>query len=135
MPSRRRQISTTEATFASVSTKPGREAAGVVCDGVAVEEAARLGFYEHEGRDYTARQLSVRVLPTQGGSGAVGKAWLFLPTAALRRGPGRWDLAEWQRFAKRDFLARVRVAMSEVDPELLAPHQALWRGRAGRGGG
>ena len=38
----------------------GRAAAGVICGGVSVSEAARLGFYEHEGRDYAARELAVR---------------------------------------------------------------------------
>lgn len=106
----------------------GCAAAGVLCGGVSVEEAARLGFYEHEGRDYAARELSVR-----DGAGAGRRAWVYLPTAALRRGPGRWDIAEWQRFAKRDFLARAARTMRALEPEQLAPYRDLWRGRSGSG--
>jgi len=103
----------------------GRSAAGVVCAGLSVEEAARLGLYEHEGRDYTARQMPVRET-----GGATRKAWAFLPLAALRRGPGRWDLAEWQRFAKADFLARVERRVRAIEARELAPLIEIWRGRA-----
>lgn len=103
----------------------GLKASGVLCAGVAVGEAARLGFFEHEGRDYAARELSVK-----DDSGAARRAWAYLPTAALRRGPGRWDLAEWQRFAKREFLDGVTRAMRKLEPKDLEPFIELWRGRA-----
>lgn len=106
----------------------GRAVAGVLCHGMRLIEAARLGFYEHEGRDYAARALSVR-----DGAGAARRAWVYLPTAALRRGPGRWDLGEWQRFAKREFLARAARTMRALEPEQLAPYRDLWRGRSGSG--
>ena len=50
--------------------------------------------------------------------------------ATLRRGMGRWDLAEWQRFAKRDFLDGVTRAMRKLEPKDLEPFVELWRGRA-----
>lgn len=103
----------------------GRAAAGALCDGVTVAEAARLGFYEHEGRDYAARRLAV-----EAGSDSPRPAWVFLPTAALKRGPGRWDLAEWQRFAKREFLARAERRMRALEARELQPWIELWRGRA-----
>lgn len=102
----------------------GGAASGVLCGGVGVEEAARLGFYEREGRDYAARGLSVR-----NGAGALRRAWVYLPTAALRRRPGRWDLADWQRYAKRDFLGRVTRTMRALEPKDLEPYLELWRGR------
>ena len=80
-------------------------------------EAARLGFFEHEGRDYAARELSVR-----DEAGGARRVWAFVPTAALRRGPGRWDLAEWQRFAKRDFLVRAQRSMRMLEPKDLEPY-------------
>lgn len=107
----------------------GLEAAGVLCAGVTVSEAARLGFFEHEGRDYAARELS-----TRDEAGAAQRAWVFVQTAALRRGPGRWDLAEWQRFAKRDFLVRAQRAMRMIEAKQLEPYLELWRGRGGAGG-
>ena len=111
--------------------KRGQTAAGVLCRGLSLIEAARLGFYEHEGRDYGARELTVRV---DGGTDAGGEsklAWLYLPMGSLKRGPGRWDLAEWQRYAKRDFLARWTRTMRALEPKELAPFIELWRGRVG----
>ncbi|HEY7609209.1 MAG TPA: gamma-glutamylcyclotransferase family protein [Alphaproteobacteria bacterium] len=105
----------------------GSAAAGVLCRGIGLIEAARLGFYEREGRDYGARKLAVRVEGGQGGE--PHPAWVFLPIGALRRGPGRWDLAEWQRYAKRDFLARWTRAMRAVEPKDLEPFIELWRAR------
>ena len=63
------------------------------------------------------------------GAGASQQAWVYLPTGVLRRGPGRWDLSEWQRFAKRDFLARWTRAMRAVEPKELEPFLALWLAR------
>lgn len=102
----------------------GAAAAGVLCRGLTLNEAARLGYYEHEGRDYGARRLPIR-----GGDGVMHHAWVFVPTGTLRRGMGRWDLAEWQRFAKRDFLVGVTRAMRKVEPKDLEPFIELWRGR------
>jgi hypothetical protein len=107
----------------------GREATGVLCTGLGLGEAARLGFFEHEGRDYEARELSVR-----DEAGGARRAWAFVPTAASRRGPGRWDLAEWQRFAKRDFLVRAQRTMRMLEPKDLGPYLELWRVRGGAGG-
>jgi hypothetical protein len=103
----------------------GRSASGVLCRGLSLAEAARLGFYEHEGRDYGVRRLPV--LPAEG---PPHDAWVYVPLATLRRGMGRWDLAEWQRFAKRDFLTRVTRAMRKVEAKELEPFLELWRGRA-----
>lgn len=103
----------------------GRQAAGVLCRGLSLMEAARLGLYEHEGRDYTARLLKVR-----DSAETARAAWVFVPLAALRRGPGRWDLAEWQRFAKAEFLARVRQRVRLIEGRELEPLIDLWRGRA-----
>jgi len=122
-------VPTERGRFPILLFQRGLEAAGVLCAGVGLDEAARLGLFEHEGRDYAARQLSVR-----DGAGAVQRAWVFLPTAALRRGPGRWDLAQWQRFAKRDFLVRTQRAMRMLEPKQLDPYLELWRGRGGAGG-
>ena len=102
----------------------GRTAEGVLCRGLSLMEAARLGFYEHEGRDYGVRRFAVAA------DGAAHDAWAYVPLAALRRGMGRWDLAEWQRFAKRDFLARAARAMRKVEAKDLEPFVGLWRGRA-----
>lgn len=102
----------------------GCRASGVLCRGLSLTEAARLSFYEHEGRDYGVRRFRVNA------DGASHEAWVYVPLAALRRGMGRWDLAEWQRFAKRDFLARVIRAMRNVEAKELEPFVALWRGRA-----
>jgi hypothetical protein len=104
----------------------GSAAHGVLCAGVTQTEAARLSLFEHEGRDYAARPL-----PVGDEAGRARSAWVYLPTAALRRGPGRWDLAEWQRFAKRDFLTRTLRAMRTLEPERLVPFLELWQRRAG----
>jgi hypothetical protein len=105
----------------------GSAASGVLCRGLGLIEAARLGFYEHEGRDYGARKLAVRV--GGGESREAYPAWVYLPTAALRCGAGRWDLAEWQRYAKRDFLARWTRTMRALEAKDLEPFIQLWRGR------
>jgi hypothetical protein len=101
----------------------GRSAAGVLCRGLSLTDAARLGFYEREGRDYGVRRLAVDL------DGTAHQAWVYVPLATLRRGMGRWDLAEWQRFAKRDFLVRVTRAMRRVEAKDLDPFLDLWRGR------
>src|SRR5574338_1710439 len=38
----------------------GGTARGVLCRGLGLAEVGRLGFYEHEGRDYAARRLAVK---------------------------------------------------------------------------
>lgn len=110
--------------FPMLMFQRGRTASGVLCRGLTLADAARLGFYEHEGRDYGVRRLAV--------SHAAGshRAWTYVPLSALRRGMGRWDLAEWQRFAKRDFLARAARWMRRVEAKDLEPFVELWRGRA-----
>lgn len=110
--------------FPLLQFRRGRASRGVLCTEITLAEAARLGVYEHEGRDYTARLLAVR-----DGAGALRRAWVYLPTAELRRGPGRWDFEQWQRFAKREFLARVRRWMRGVEPKDLEPFVELWRKR------
>lgn len=110
--------------FPMLMFQRGRTATGVLCRGLSLMEAARLGFYEHEGRDYGVRRLVVSI------ADSLHRAWVYVPLAALRRGMGRWDLAEWRRFAKRDFLARATRAMREVEPKDLEPFVDLWRGRA-----
>jgi hypothetical protein len=98
---------------------------GVLCCALSLADAARLGFYEREGSKYAARVLTVR-----DGAGMGRQAWVYLPTAAVRRGMGRWDLAEWQRFAKRDYLARLAREMRAVEPVRLAPYVRMWSERA-----
>lgn len=110
--------------FPMLMFQRGRSAAGVLCRNLTLMEAARLGCYEHEGRDYGVRQLAVSH------ADAAHRAWVYVPLAALRRGMGRWDLAEWQRFAKRDFLDRAARAMRGIEPKYLEPFVELWRGRA-----
>ncbi|MFO0988944.1 MAG: gamma-glutamylcyclotransferase family protein [Alphaproteobacteria bacterium] len=110
--------------FPMLMFQRGRTAAGVLCRGLTLADAARLGFYEHEGRDYGVRILAVSH------AGGLHRAWTYVPLAALRRGMGRWDLAEWQRFAKRDFLARAARWMRRVEAKDLEPFVDLWRGRA-----
>jgi hypothetical protein len=110
--------------FPMLMFQRGRNATGVLCRGLSLMETARLGFYENEGRDYGVRRLTVRVNET------AHPAWVYVPLAALRRGMGRWDLAEWQRFAKRDYLVRYTRAMRRVEPKNLEPFVDLWRGRA-----
>lgn len=110
--------------FPMLMFQRGRTATGVLCRGFSLMEAARLGFYKHEGRDYGVRRLGVNH------AGAAHQAWVYVPLAALRRGMGRWDFAEWQRFAKRDFLARAARAMRRVEPKDLEAFVELWRGRA-----
>src|SRR5262249_16909989 len=68
----------------------GRQADGVLCRGLGLVEAARVAFYEREGRDYGVRKLPIRL-----GEARTQPAWIYVPTSALRRGMGRWDLAEW----------------------------------------
>ena len=114
--------------FPMLTFQRGRAATGVLCRGFGLMDAARLGFYEHEGRDYGVRRLAVQAV------GAAHPAWVYVPLAALRRGMGRWDFAEWQRFAKRDYLARVTRAMRDVEAKDLEPFVDLWRGRAPVGG-
>ncbi len=109
--------------FPMLMFQRGKTATGVLCQGLGVIEAARLGLYEHEGRDYGVRRLSVSL------DGAAHPAWVYVPLATLRRGIGKWDLAEWQRFAKRDFLTRVTRAMRKVEAKDLEPFLNLWRGR------
>lgn len=105
----------------------GGTAAGVLCRGLTLMDAARLGFYEHEGRDYGVRRFAVAA------EGAAHDAWAYVPLATLRRGMGRWDIGEWQRYAKRDYLARVARAMRRIKAGELEPFADLWRGRAAPG--
>ena len=109
--------------FPMLMFRRGRAAAGVLCRGLSLADAARLGFYEREGRDYGVRRLPVRL------GGTPHPAWVYVPLATLRRGIGRWDLAEWQRFAKRDFLTRVARTMRRVEAKDLDPFLDLWRAR------
>ncbi len=109
--------------FPMLMFQRGRTADGVLCRGLSLIEAARLGLYEHEGRDYGVRRLGISI------GGAAHPAWVYVPLATLRRGPGKWDLAEWQRFAKRDFLNRVSRAMRKIEAKDLEPFLDLWRGR------
>jgi hypothetical protein len=106
----------------------GRSAKGVLCREVTLREAARLGLYEHEGRDYGVKRLPVRI--DGEADTASHAAWVFVQMATLRRGMGRWDLAEWQRFAKPTFLTNVMRTMRKVDPQDLEPFVELWRRRA-----
>jgi hypothetical protein len=110
--------------FPMLMFQRGRTATGVLCRGLSLVEAARLGFYEHEGRDYGVRRLAVSH------ADAAHQAWVYVPLAALRRGMGRWDFAEWRRFAKRDFLDRAARTMRRVEAKDLEPFVDLWRGRA-----
>lgn len=110
--------------FPMLMFQRGRTATGVLCCGLNLMEAARLGYYEHEGRDYGVRRLAVNHAQS------VHRAWVYVPLASLRRGMGRWDIAKWQRFAKRDFLARAARSMRSVEPKALEPFVDLWRGRA-----
>jgi hypothetical protein len=103
----------------------GRVAVGTFCAGLGLFDAARLDFYENDGPAYDARQLPVR-----DETGAMRPAWVYFSKTPLRRGMGRWALAEWQRFAKRDYLARVARAMRKVEAKDLEPFVDLWRGRA-----
>ena len=111
--------------FPILLAQRGRVAAGVLCRGLSLTEAARLGLYEHEGRDYTARRFPIKTSAEQ-----LQPAWVFVPLGTLRRGPGKWDLAEWQRFAKAEFLARVRQRIRLIEARDLDPLVELWRGRA-----
>jgi hypothetical protein len=114
--------------FPILQMQRGKSATGVLCRGVTLMEAARLGFYEHEGRDYGVKRLPVRLDGAE--AAATLPAWVFVQFATLRRGMGRWDLAEWQRFAKREFLNAVTRAMRKVEAKDLEPFVDLWRGRA-----
>ena len=102
----------------------GRAARGVLCRGLGLMDAARLDFYENDGPAYDARQLPVR-----DDAGTTQQAWVYFATTAPRRGMGRWDLAEWQRFAKREYLDAVFRAMRKVEPKDLERYLELWRGR------
>lgn len=114
--------------FPLLQSRRGHKAAGVLCTGLGLGEAARLSLYESEGRDYAARPLSVH--------GAAGSrvAWVYLPLPSLRRGGGRWDLGEWERFAKADATRRAARAMRGLAPSALESAAALWRDRAGAAG-
>lgn len=114
--------------FPMLMFQRGRVAAGVLCRGLGLIDAARLGYYEHEGRDYGVRRVTVEA------EGAGYAAWVYTPLATLRRGMGRWDLVDWRRFAKRDFLARISRTMRKVELKDLEPFVDLWRGRAAAGG-
>jgi hypothetical protein len=109
--------------FPMLTFQRGHTATGVLCRGLSLMEAARLGFYEHEGRDYGVRRLAVKH------ADAAHQAWVYVPLGTLRRGMGRWDFAEWQRFAKRDFLDRAMRAMRRVEAKDLERFVDLWRGR------
>lgn len=111
--------------FPMLMFQRGRMASGVLCRGLSLVEAARLGFYEHEGRDYGVRRMAVQPV-----AGPACDAWVYVPLARLRRGMGRWDVAEWQRYAKRDYLARITRAMRKVEAKDLDPFVDLWRVRA-----
>jgi ADP-ribose pyrophosphatase len=118
--------------FPILQFKRGTTASGVLCPGIMLIEAARLSFFEDEAADYDARALTVRVSPGAFGEATPRerRAWVFLPTKALRRGMGRWDLAEWQRFAKRTFLNAAMRAMRKVEAKDIEPFVDLWRARA-----
>lgn len=115
--------------FPMIEAARGATAAGVLCRDVAVAVAARFSLFENEGHEYRARRVAVRA----GGDGDALRrpAWVYLPTAALKRGPGRWDFAVWQKFAKRPFLIETRRTMRAPDGARLAPHIEAWRLRAG----
>ena len=116
-------VPVTRGRFPMLVFQRGQSAAGVLCRGLSLIDAARLGFYEHEGRDYGVRCVPVSL------DGAMHQAWVYVPLATLRRGTGRWDFGEWQRFAKRDFLVRATRAMRKVEAKDLEPLLDLWRSR------
>ena len=74
--------------FPILLAQRGRAAAGVLCPDLSLGEAARLGLYEHEGRDYTARRLPVRTT-----AGQTRSAWVFVPLAAFGASVGAELLA------------------------------------------
>ncbi len=113
----------------------GSMATGVLCRNLGLVAAARLSFFEHDGYDYDPRRLTVSLGDRAGSGGATQPAWVFVPTTALRRGMGRWDLSEWQRFAKRDFLARATRKMRALEPKQLEPYIEQWKKRAEAAGG
>ena len=110
--------------FPLVQFRRGHAAVGVLCRGVAIAEAARLSLYEGDGQDYVARLLTVLEA-----SGASSLAWVFMPLPALRRGLGRWDLSEWQRFAKGHALRAAARAMNGIVTAAMEGAVARWRAR------
>lgn len=113
--------------FPMIEAVRGATVHGVLCRHVAVASAARLSLFENEGREYRAHRVAV----CAGSGEALLQAWAYLPMAALKRGPGRWDFAAWQKFAKRPYLIETRRAMRAVDAARLGPHIEAWRRRAG----
>lgn len=112
--------------FPMIVHRTGAVAPGVVCREASLDEAARLSYFESEGRDYDARRLDVVV----DGAAAIG-AWVYVPTPRLKRGPGRWDFERWCRFEKPRFLGETRDAAGRIGRDRLIAYRRLWRGRLG----
>ncbi len=113
--------------FPMIAHWQGATAPGLLCRGVALEAAARLSYFESEGVDYNARRLR---LATEAGDKA--EAWVYVPTARLRRGPGRWDFARWCRYEKDRYLRDKRNFLRDIDRNRLSPYRLLWQRRQPR---
>jgi hypothetical protein len=56
---------------------------------------------------------------------------VFLPSSALKLGPGDWDIDRWGIDFKAGFLAKATETMALIDDKILDRHLARWRQRLG----
>ena len=93
------------ASYPIVVRDPRGEVPGAVVGGLSARDVARLSAYEGPG---------YRVVPLRCGSaGALITVSVFEPLESHLQPSGElWDLALWQRRAKRAFVGRLRRAFS-----------------------
>jgi hypothetical protein len=93
------------ASYPIVVRDPRGEVPGAIVRGLSVRDVARLAAYEGPG--YRVVPLRVRV------AGRMTTVSVFEPVQSRLQPSGElWDLALWQRRAKRAFVARVRPILS-----------------------
>jgi hypothetical protein len=93
------------ASYPIVVRDPRGEVRGAVVRGLSARDVARLTAYE--GKGYRVVPLRVRM------AGAMTTVSVFEPVQSRLQPSGElWNLALWQRRAKRAFVARIRRVLS-----------------------
>lgn len=85
---------------------PGGKVLGAVVSGLSPSDVARLA--EFEGPGYRIAPIKVSI------AGSLTTVSVFEPVEhRLQPTVGSWNLADWQRRDKRNFVGRIRRALSE----------------------
>ena len=91
--------------YPAIVESPGAEVGGVVYEGLAAEELARLDDYE--GPIYERRTVEIEVA----GAGLTACTYVLRAEHAARLSSEPWDLAHFEREHLASYLARISVTL------------------------